>query len=365
MRNLLGQRGWTQEELASITGYSRQQINRVISGEHSVTPEMAIALGAAFGDKPDAWLEMDSRYRLSLIEDDTGLIAERARMYEYAPIKDMQKRGWIKQTKKIEELDAELRRFFHADSMVEPPQFPVSTRKTDSLSDLSPSQRAWCFRARELAESMILPRKTKSYQAPGLLKDLRSIAAYPKEVRRLPETLATYGILFVVVEPLPGAKIDGAAFWTNQDTPVVAVSARYDRIDAFWFTVMHEISHIRNQDSLSVDTDLSGSDTAPSLLKNDIEQRADREAASSLVDPTKLESFIRRVGPLYSKARIIQFAHTIKMHPGIIVGQLQHLGELGYSSQRDLLVKIRHLVTDVAFTDGWGRTISPDVLGAK
>jgi HTH-type transcriptional regulator/antitoxin HigA len=64
-----------------------------------------------------------------------------------------------------------------------------------------------------------------------------------------------------------------------------------------------------------------------------------------------------RVSPLYSKTRIIQFAHTIQIHPGIIVGQLQYRGEIGYSANREMLVKIRDIVIDSALTDGWGRSV--------
>lgn len=362
LRLLLVERGWTQDEFASITGRSRQQINRIIAGENGVTPEMAIALGAAFGTSASYWLQLDSAYRLAQITDDASLVSERARLYDIAPIKEMQKRGWIRPTKKIEELDAELRRFFGADSLSQPPEFPIAARKTAPLTDLNPAQRAWCFRARELARIITIPRNAKSSESAELLRALRRMAAYPKEVRRLPEVMANFGIRFVVIEPLPGAKIDGAAFWLDGGSPVIAVSARYDRIDAFWFTLMHEVSHVRNKDALSVDTDLAGEDMALTLMKNEVEQRADNEAAESLVPVGPLDSFIRRVGPLYSKSRIIQFAHTIKMHPGIIVGQLQYRGELGYSSHRDLLVKIRHLVSAVALTDGWGRTISPVVI---
>ncbi len=362
LRGLLQEKGWTQDELAAITGHSRQQINRIISGEHGITAEMAIALGAALGMSPRYWLELDNLNRLAQANNNAEAVSQRARIYELAPIKDMQRRGWIAQTKQLNEMERELCKFFGVESLAEPPGFPVATRKTASLGDLTPPQRAWCFRARELATCITLPRRTKSPQTDGFIRALRRLAAYPKEVRRLPETMADYGVRLVVVEPLPGAKIDGATFWLNDDSPVIAVSVRYDRIDAFWYTVMHEVAHVQNKDALSVDTDLSGDYMASTLLKDDTEQRADREAAAALVPPNKLDSFIRRVGPLYSKPRIIQFAHTIKMHPGIIVGQLQHLGELGYSAHREMLVKIRDHISAVALTDGWGRTISPNVI---
>ena len=76
-----------------------------------------------------------------------------------------------------------------------------------------------------------------------------------------------------------------------------------------------------------------------------------------VIPEDKLNSFIMRVSPLYSKKKIIQFAHTIQMHPGIIVGQLQNRGEIGYSANREMLVRIRNNVIKTALTDGWGHNI--------
>jgi HTH-type transcriptional regulator/antitoxin HigA len=190
------------------------------------------------------------------------------------------------------------------------------------------------------------------------------LAAYSKETRHLPGLLLEYGIRFIVIEPLPGSRIDGASFWIDDEKPVVALSIRFDRIDAFWFTVMHELAHIENQDSLSVDTEIiDGSKGLIVMLATDeAEIRANHQAAERLVSSEELESFIKRVGPYYSKERIIQFAHRIKMHPGIIVGQLQHKKELGYGTLRDSLVKIRDIVTATALTDGWNQVIASNLI---
>ena len=356
LRTRLAEKGWTQDELAGIIGKPRQAINEIISGRRGITPEMALVLAAAFGDAASYWLRLDAERRLTGVEADTDSVKRQARLYEIAPIKDMQKRGWIRSTRVTTEIETELRQFFGVATLDNLPEFPVAVRKTTRLEELNPPQRAWCFRARQLASALQVATFNKS-SLPKIRKKLRQCAAYTKEATHLPKLLGESGIRFVVIEPLPGAQIDGAAFWLDDSSPVLAVSLRYDRIDAFWFTVMHEFSHIEHGDGLSVDTDLAGENMGSTLLKDDIERRADEEAAASLVPSNELDSFVRRIGPLYSKPRIVQFAHRIKMHPGIIVGQLQHLGEIGYSANREMLAKIRHVIIEVALTDGWGRTI--------
>lgn len=363
LRRLLDEKGWTQDELARVLGRSRNAITDITTGRTGITPDMAVALGAVFPSTTAAqWMQWDAAYRLSILENDGSDIARRAKLYEAAPVRDMQRRGWIKETDSLPELETQLESFFGCkldDDLV----FPVAAHRTIKLSDLNPAEKAWCFRARQLAT--VLPVASFSSERLNLAeRKLRRLAAFPKEARHLPKLLDEFGIAFVVVEPLPGARIDGAAFWID-GKPVIAVSVRYDRIDAFWYTVMHEFAHVKNGDAISIDTDLINEDVkgiAIKLVEDAAERLANEQAASSLIPVDELESFIRRVGPLYSKTRIVQLAHKLKIHPGIIVGQLQYRGEIGYNAHRELLVKVKGIVIETALTDGWGRSMTPGLV---
>jgi|HubBroStandDraft_1064217.scaffolds.fasta_scaffold48140_2 HTH-type transcriptional regulator/antitoxin HigA len=366
LRAVLEEKGWTQEEAATVTGTSRQTIAQILSDKSGITAEMAITFAAAFGNTPSYWLKVDAEYRLRQAKRGSGDIERRAKVFALAPIRDMQKRGWIKDTKNIDEIEEDLKQFFGVPVLDPPPQFSVATKRSaSSPPNLTPAQRAWCFRARSLAQAIQVAQFNPELKVTWeLTEKLRELAAYPKEARHLPKLFAEYGIRFVVVEPLPGARIDGAAFWLNELSPVIAMSVRYDRIDNFWFTVMHECSHVRHGDALSVDVDIEHDESHPDVcLALDLsEQRANVEAASYLIPASELDSFIGRVAPLYSKERIIQFAHSVKIHPGIIIGQLQHRGELHSSATREMLSKIRDIITETAVTDGWGRSISKGAL---
>lgn len=359
---MLEQKGWTQDDLSKITGVRRQTFSAIASGKSGITPEMALRLSAAFGNPASEWLKWDSDYQLANAATDISAVVGMKNLYEVAPIRDMEKRGWINPTETAQGLRAELCAFFEADPLEEGIQLPVATRRTLTLPALSPAEVAWCFRARQLARKMLadpfLPERLNKARTR-----LRKLATHPKEARFIPQVLAEYGIRFIVIEPLPGGKIDGAAFW-DEIGPIIAVSIRHDRIDGFWFTLMHEFEHIRNQDPISVDSGLvDGTRGVTISLVNDIaEERANVGAATALIPAAEIESFIGRVGPFYAKERVIQFANRIRIHPGIIVGQLQHKGELGYMALRDFLVKIRENVIATALTDGWGQSIAPNVL---
>lgn len=360
LRQMMKAKAWSPEEVAMITASSRNTIYAILSGKTTISLEMAVALGAAFDNSPQDWLKWDNLYQLSVAELDTSEVRKRARFYEIAPIRDMQKRGWIEPTKNAAELETALKRFFGCETLDDDLSFPVAPRRAATLRPLNFAEKAWCFRARQLGKTLLVPpfspRKLDATE-----KKLRQLAAYPKEARHIPKVLSDCGIRLVVVEPIPGVKIDGAAFWLETE-PVIAVSLRYDRIDGFWFTLMHEFAHIRYGDS-SVDAELIDGmkGIVVALVEDEAERRANEYAAASLVPPCEMQSFIRRVGPFYPKERVIQFAHKVKIHPGIIVGQLQYKNEVGYSALRDLLVKVRDVVTSTALTDGWDQTVAPGI----
>ena len=356
-------KGWTQDDLAAIMGKSRQSVSELVSGKNGITVDTAMMLAAVFEPTAQDWLKWDHMYRLSMADKDVTEVQRRAELYSAAPIRDMVKRGWIRPTMDTWELKAELETFFGSETLADGISFPVATKRTVKLPNLSAAEMAWCFRARQLASTLLCqpfsnPRFVKSQAA------LRRLTAHPKAASFLPTVLADAGVRFVVIEPLPDVRIDGAAFW-DEKGPVIAVSLRYDRIDGFWFTVMHECAHIRNGDPLSVDAGMvdATKGVIVRLVDDVAEQRANAEAAASLIPTEEMNSFIRRVGPLYERRRIIQLANRLKVHPGIIVGQLQHRGELGFTTLREFLVKIRDQVISTALTDGWGHTIAPVTLG--
>src|SRR5258708_2393572 len=76
-----------------------------------------------------------------------------------------------------------------------------------------------------------------------------------------------------------------------------------------------------------------------------------------LVNKRKINNSIARVRPLSSKQKIRNFAARIGVHPAIVLGQLQHRKEVGWSHSREMLVKVRHILIRAALTDGWGNNL--------
>lgn len=363
LKEELEARGWTQGTLAEVMGRPVQFISEVASGKKIVTPETACGLAEAFGTSAEFWLNLEVAYRLWLVRSSEpkvgkppGEVAKRAKLYEFSPVKDMVKRGWISATESADDLEASLNDFYGREVLgPEAIGFPMAARKsTDYSVPATPAQSAWARRAAQLARSVKAAKFDLNAFRMGLI-GFHNFVTHEASVQKTPAALADLGVRLVIVEHLPQSEIDGAAFWLDDEQPVIAMSMRHDRLDNFWFTLAHELAHIHYEDRDSFDDNLVGKGCVSTDTKPDIERRADLWAANYLLSVEELDRFILRTRPYYSKARINQFANRIKVHPAIIVGQLQRRGEIAYSHSREVLVKVRESVITSATIDGWGQ----------
>jgi len=362
----LEERGWSQKDLAAILGRPPRVVNEIIAGKRSITPETAAGLADALGTSAQFWLNLESSYQLWKLrsETSTSTVSRRAKLYSLAPVRDLCRRGWIEDSSNVAVLEKGVMKLLDIKSTDEEPAFwPHAARKSTSYSAVTPAQQAWLFRARRLAATLdVAPYSPSALE--GAAVELRELFVSQSELRHVPRVLAHAGIRFLIVEHLPKTKIDGACFWLDKESPVVVLSLRYDRIDYFWHTLGHELGHAAHGHGMkeqAVDNELMAAVNSTEEKKPAIERQADDFAASLLLDENEVQDFIDRVGPLYSKAQIEGFARRLRVHPGIVVGRLQHLGEISFAHSRASLEKVRDIVTQSTLTDGWGHTPPADI----
>ncbi len=356
IREELEERGWTQADLAKIMGRTVAMVNEIITGKRGITHRTAVELGAAFGTGPELWINLQTAYRQATPAIMNQDVHDMASLYRLAPIRDMIKRNWIRDVSKPDELRSELCSFFGVDNLDNLPHHAIAARKSKGQNELTPQQNAWYYRAKNIA-SHLKTGPFKDSQLDNVQKKLRELAAYIPESRKVSRVLGDAGIRFLVVEPLPSSKIDGATFWLDSTSPVIVLSLRFARIDNFWFTLMHEFIHLKRRDAI-LDPSLFGTQGCQESAIEEIERIVDEEAANALIPNSSIESFILRVAPYFSREKIIQFSLRNKIHPGIVVGQLQHRGQIKYGTFQDLLVPVRDVVAKESITDGWNRTLN-------
>jgi HTH-type transcriptional regulator/antitoxin HigA len=356
LKDELEARGWTQVEFAEIIGKDTRLVSEVISGKRAVTPETAMALGAALGTSPDVWMNLESQYQLSKVRSGQEEIAQKAELHSRFPVREMVKRGWIESTKNVGVLQQQVLAFFGMASINDEPTACFAAKKQKYV-DTPIAQIAWFCRARSLAEAAPAAKFAQANVAT-LISRLKTHLLHVEGAQSVAGILADAGIRFVVVEALSGSKIDGACFWLDKTSPVIALSLRFDRVDNFWHTLLHEIDHIANKEGMAapiLDTDVLGTEGDS---KPEFETRANENAAENLVPRAELDGFIARVNPMFTEDQIVGFARRVGVHPGIVIGQLQNRRLIPWTFHRRYLEKIREYVIVSALTDGFGHRVA-------
>jgi HTH-type transcriptional regulator/antitoxin HigA len=137
----------------------------------------------------------------------------------------------------------------------------------------------------------------------------------PEQARAL---LADHGIMLIAEPQIEGMNVDGAAFLVD-DVPVIGVTLRHDRLDNFWFTLLHEVAHV----ILHYRTGLS-SGFFDSIEKPPIDEM-EREAnqfASNLLIPEEL--WIRSPARIAKQVEPIErLARQLNISPAVIFGRIR------------------------------------------
>jgi HTH-type transcriptional regulator/antitoxin HigA len=270
----------------------------------------------------------------------------------------MVQRGWIAPSESFEVMKARIFNFYGISNEDEEPQL-LHAAKRNYREDLSILQEAWLFRVKQLATALNVPPYSEK-KLREALRAFEQLLVDPEAIRQVPAILANCGMRFVIVEPIPNSKIDGACFWIHRDrSPVIGLALKWDYMDRFWFNLRHEIEHALRGDGKSAlivddfDSDINREDESEKIVN--------AEAAEFCVPQKALNDFILRHDPLYSTQELLGFARRIvKRHPGLVVGQLQHK-----TGRNDLFNKfkprIRELITAAALTDGYGKSAPNDI----
>jgi HTH-type transcriptional regulator/antitoxin HigA len=340
LKEELDARGWTQKDLAAVMARPTQAISEIINGSKQITPQTALELAGALGTTAEIWTNLEADYRLGLARgqgsDDT--IGRRGRLYGLAPITELLKRGWIPGTG---DLEAEVCAFLGIASIFDEPAMLARLRHSAHRGPETSAIVAWLKRVEWLASQQVVADYGPA-QLEASLDNLAALSVDPAQVATIPGRLAALGVHFVIVPHLSKTFLDGASMWGLDDRPVVAVTLRYDRVDSFWFTLLHELAHVLLGHT---DVVLDRLDDAE-VNSNPIEIEASTFAEARLLDPERFATVADALQFSPPMSRIEAAARVMGRHPGILVGRLQHDGVLGFGQGRTNLVKVSPHLTD-------------------
>lgn len=249
------------------------------------------------------------------------------------PVRKMAKLGWISLPDKPKEADLEgaLSRFFGSTGPQE--ALGIFWRRTGSFANSLDEQLALlAWTQKVLSESSELSTANPFTPESINMAFLKSVAQLSRSTngpRLAQQALKNIGVRMVVVRAIPGTKLDGAAMMSADGEPVIGLTIRHDRIDNFWFTLLHEIVHIWRHIKAAGDTildDLDEQSGSSDLEKgasslDPREREADRIAGEALIP----RSLWRRHEAFRNPRQdsIEDLARRLEIHPAIVAGKIR------------------------------------------
>lgn len=308
------QQNLSHRDLVPFIG-SRSKVSEVLSGRRPLTLSMMRALHSGLGIPANVLLQ--GREAADLEESPI--------QWDKFPLRGMVARGWIEERVEDYRLQAEdvLRRFFGqlgpaqpAFALLRQSRHVRSGRKMDEYALM-----AWAARAMILARGY---RAVAEYKEGAVdlnfMNELARFSFLEEGPRLAQEFLGKHGVALVIVPHLPRTYLDGAAIMAKGERPIVALTLRYDRVDNFWFCLMHELAHVALH--LGKDTTEFFDDLEAGSQGDQREDAADRLAGEALIpDETWRKS---PVSNWPAPEAVRDLAGKLRIHPAIVAGRYRH-----------------------------------------
>lgn len=313
----MSEKGLKQVDLAPYFG-TKSRVSEVLSGKRALTVPMIKALSVGLGIAPQTLLGLDS--------NDKPVINERTKEdinWSKFPIKEMLSRGWIEDTgSKIKRnVEEQVKDFV---SSLGGSSANASFKRTLSGDAYTPISQyklyAWVARVIQKARDRNLEY---SYDPNSIgkefLKELANLSWSEFGPLSAVEYLEKHGICIVIEPALKGTSVDGAALKDSDGRPIIALSLRHDRLDNFWFTLLHEVVHIWKH----VDLDKTFVDDLDNHTesKDKLEAEANRYARDTFIPRVVWKRSKAYLTP--SVATIDELSRELNIHPAIIAGRLR------------------------------------------
>lgn len=280
---------------------SRARVSEVLSGSRPLSIDMIRALHYHLGIPAS-----------SLIAAPVGDTLIRTQEPSKAAVEKLRSLGFMRAQEKGSAFIARAFAGTPAQAMLR----KTRTDRTNAKTDLAALQ-AWCGAV--MLKSNSKPKPSGSFPASAQTagRELARLSIQRDGPLLAREILAQWGIVLVTLEHLPGTFLDGAAMCRPDGVRVIAMTLRHDRLDNFWFTLLHELCHAmchlkEGTPIILDDLDVKGA--------GDVEAEADAFAQNALIPPAIWKT--AQTEDL-SADDVLHVASQAGVHPSIVAGRWQ------------------------------------------
>ena len=305
IRFRLQQAGLTNRALEPYLG-SRSRVSEIMSGERTLTADMMRALHRNFGIPAESLLGATEAPRpRKKVEPSARAMA------------DLVATGLVRQRETFADFMARAVGLMSSGGGLTPAHLRKSrTERTNAKTDAAALQ-GWCAAALLKSQDVKIPKKAIGTRIDATVaRDVAKLSARKDGHKRVQKALADFGVALVFLRHFTGTYLDGAAMRRADGVSVIALTLRYDRIDNFWFTLLHELAHVAchlNDDTSVIfdDLEIGSSDR--------IEGEADAFAQKALIP----DSAWKRINADFGLEDVERVAKEAGVHPAIAAGRWQ------------------------------------------
>lgn len=303
------EKGLRQKDVAELLG-GRNRASEVLSRKRPLTLPMIRALHEKL-DIPASLLVRESvaQYRTEAEIDEADI-----------PLDLLQRRGWV-------EAGVTAKQLIHR--LLAPSANPVLLRQTRVFGGNARTNHVriqlWLARVREIADSRhyLRGRYRKEYLNAEALRYIARLSWMEDGPRLAVNFLGERGIALVIEPHLSLTHLDGAAMIGRNGAPVIGLTVREDRLDNFWFTLLHELVHAwRHLDNESQRAIADENIERPAADAEEIEQEANEVAADILINKAIWRRSHAHLNP--SAQSIQEFANHIQVNPAVVAGRIRY-----------------------------------------
>jgi len=233
------------------------------------------------------------------------------------PAMQMKDRGWLDSLETPNDLMIQLRFFLGICPKLAAANFRQS--KPDKANEAA--MMCWLTKLEIEAERIDVSRFTKR-RLKQELPDLVHLSARDDGPVKAVEWLEDRGVRCIFIKHFPKTYLDGAAMLLDDGKPSVGLSLRHDRLDSFWFTLLHEIGHILLHQKELLSNPIVDEEVEKD--SNEIhEAQADRFAGNAWVSPNAWKQFRRKTGNYLRLSDIKGFAADLGVTQALVAGRLR------------------------------------------
>lgn len=309
IRFRMEQQGLKQKDLIPYIG-NKSQVSEILRGKRPLTLTMARNLHKGLGIPAEI-----------LLQDPEKELTEEFDPKDY-PVREMQKLGWFSKFANQPWTDVRA----HAGEMLQNLFGPFSKQQfiAYNRAGFKPDEElddnalhAWRCKTLLDSEQQKLPEFRAETLSPEFFDFLARVSQLQNGPKLAIEQIKDRGVAVVINRHLPKTYLDGAALLNRHGRPVVGLTLRHDRLDNFWFTLFHELAHVKLH--------LTHGHTKPFFDNTESGDNSgqEKEANDYALDALISQELWKEVRNLTRAPEVRAAAKKLAIHPAILAGRIR------------------------------------------